>query len=392
MIGVPPDYNLAPYELSLCRAGKSPLHLVATILSYDTGVKIEEIFSQYGPRFRTINLSKDTDIVHPEIFTGLLHHCVAGSLSELSIKDSMSRHTLYNNEYYSNIDTIPDCEPGEHTFPPNAPQTASFLKILGSLTAFRIRGFLLPWRDINFSSRLVQLHIAGIRLGYDHTIAPFLQALSSASELRDLKIISVVSFHKDNTTSAENALPIVTLPKLRSFHLQDLYFNTLRVLLSKITPGLPCLTLSLSFKSVEINRIKEITWGNNGNNDIGDDDSIPTIGELWAALGPIQADTLRIGEGSRAWLDGPMIRTFVRAMPILKTLQMDDWFFSDEDNSILSNLIRSHNTQSDQDGLIPALENIHLTRFALNNAEILQEMVSSHPVQQIILGGDYQGH
>ncbi|KAJ1306485.1 hypothetical protein OPQ81_007488 [Rhizoctonia solani] len=301
----------------------------------------------------------------------------------------LSRYTLYNNEYYTDFDTIPDCEPDECTFPLNSPQTASFLKILGSLTAFRIRGFLLPWRDINFSSRLVQLHIAGIRLGYDHTIAPFLQALSSASELRDLKIISVVSFHKDNTTSAENALPIVTLPKLRSFHLQDLYFNTLRVLLSKITPGLPCLTLSLNCKSLEIYRIKGIEWLNNLNNHIGEGDDVPDMMELWTALGPIQADTLRMGEGWTGWSDGPMFHTFLRAMPTLRTLETDEWFLDEGKNSILSNLIRSHDIQSDQDTLIPALENIRLTNLSLSRAEVLKELVSSHPLKQIILGGSF---
>ncbi|KDN39041.1 hypothetical protein RSAG8_09077, partial [Rhizoctonia solani AG-8 WAC10335] len=80
-------------------------------------------------------------------------------------------------------------------------------------------------------------HNGEVALGYDDKIAPFVRALSSTPNLRDLKIISVSTLHHPITNLNKTSSPLITFPSLESLLLQDLYLNTLESLLPIIAPG-----------------------------------------------------------------------------------------------------------------------------------------------------------
>lgn len=78
-----------------------------------------------------------------------------------------------------------------YLFDPNSPDVISFAKLVGTLSTFCISGTYIYWNTIIFSSRLVELCISHIALSEGEPIYQLLYALNSASELRDLKIISL---------------------------------------------------------------------------------------------------------------------------------------------------------------------------------------------------------
>ncbi|KAG8740858.1 hypothetical protein FRC11_015095, partial [Ceratobasidium sp. 423] len=106
---------------------------------------------------------------------------------------------------------------------------------------------------MTFSTQLVKLWIQNITLGYDEAITPFLCALTSTPELHDLTIIDIWTFVKRDTVVNAKAFPVVTLPKLQHFFVDDLYLNTLELLLPKISPGSQVLKLCLGSKCLRVN-------------------------------------------------------------------------------------------------------------------------------------------
>ncbi|KAG8713424.1 hypothetical protein FRC11_012214, partial [Ceratobasidium sp. 423] len=249
--------NPSSYRMSLERAG-SMLHLAADIETHDAGEirykgeadsigkPLYELLSEYGPRFRAVDLVIYEG--HDEILRGaidrLLRHGDTLSLSQLS----MSLHSHPRPE-------LPGWHakrgfPADHWWilPHDSPQQTSFASLLASLKTFRIHNVYFHWETMTFSTRLVELRIQNITLGYDEAIAPFLRALTSAPELRDLTIIDVRTFVKRDAVVDAKAFPVVTLPKLQHFLVDDLYLNTLELLLPKISPGSQVLKLCLGSK------------------------------------------------------------------------------------------------------------------------------------------------
>ncbi|KDN39038.1 hypothetical protein RSAG8_09074, partial [Rhizoctonia solani AG-8 WAC10335] len=260
------------------------------------------------------------------------------------------------------------------------PNYASFARLMETLAAFRISGIHVHWDNIASSTRLVELRIEQVVVGYDNAILPFVRALSSAPNLRDLKIISVSTFRAWDTIY-DSPVPI-TFPNLESLLLQDLYFNTLEFLLPAISPGSYCSTLFLTRKSLEIN----VTRDTPEEEEAEDMEvELVDVSELGGALAQTRVDTLMIsGLWDGCWLTGPELRALLIGAPTVKTLKMNNW---DLDYSVWRALRRSPTARCHpEDHPFPALENLHLCCAKILNQRGLKNMVNSHPIQRMVLG------
>ncbi|CAE6474121.1 unnamed protein product [Rhizoctonia solani] len=398
----------SPYQLSLQRAG-SQLHLAAdieldgSVNSYDLvetddmGEALYGLLSEYGPRFRTISLVVHEN--HPEILRGtvdrLLQHGTALSLSQLSM--SLRDPICFD----SSVDSRTGF-PADHWWilPHGSPQQTSFSSLLASLTTFRIHRAYFHWESVSFSSRLLELRVQSVALGYDDEIAPFLHALNSAPELRDLAIIDVRTFAKTDVAVNMKAFPIVTLPQLQCLFIEDLYLNTLELLLPRVASGPQGLKLCLGSKCLKINRrgrsnpihrLFNFPEANMSDEDNEDSDDRPTnIERLWAGLGSTQVDTLILRPlQDYMGLSRSLLHTLLRVLPDLKTLKMDGWdiFRSDYKPSPRRYILSFDEPMDPEYALSSALENLHLTGLRVHDMGVFREMVTDHPLQQIVIEG-----
>ncbi|KAH7332682.1 hypothetical protein B0J17DRAFT_153611 [Rhizoctonia solani] len=204
-----------------------------------------------------------------------------------------------------------------------------------------------------FSDRLVELRLQRVIMDHDSTLADFLMRLASSPALRDLKIISVKSFYDEPEANRR-----VFLPNLNSLLLEDLPFNTLKVVLCTTSPGTHCLTLFPNQKSKQI-----IFLGNPKPEAVG-------IGHLTTLLGSVPVDTLlitgRVNEygdrwtGDERWLSGAELHKLLISMPALKTFKIHTRLFACEEWQAMT---RGENSQ------IPKLENLYFDRAFIKDKE-----------------------
>ncbi|CAE6478194.1 unnamed protein product, partial [Rhizoctonia solani] len=299
-----------PFRLSLQRAGCSKLYLAEYDGSTSASSDLFDVLGEYGPRFYAINLGVAYHHMIGPAIDALLRGYAPGSLSELSI---------YVDETYDMKSRLP--KESDYAFPPNHPQQSSFTSMLGELKAFRTRSVPIYWDALAFSTRLTELRIDCITLGYDDEIVPFLHSLSSAPELRDLKIISLVTFRNPASPPSRNIASSARFPTLKSLFVQDIYLNTLEFLLPTIALGSHSLTLFLSKRCLKIKLLGEDSDDDDDDDEMdgsrGSEDSDRheiqgrppvSIDPLCRILEPISIDTLMM---SGRWDDldlerGPM--------------------------------------------------------------------------------------
>ncbi|KAG8730484.1 hypothetical protein FRC12_020238 [Ceratobasidium sp. 428] len=176
-----PRFSLS-YEatsLSLNRSGTLPLDL-ALMIPYFVPNSLMADLTKHASRFRSINIvSQEPDTVQ-DILRPLLEHNTSSSLSELSLCVTQLEH----------IDQLGD-EPN-YMFPPDHESSKDRLpQLLQSLTRLRFNGATFDWAQITFSTRLVELRIHSVFLGYDSFLHEFLRAISAASELQQLSLASI---------------------------------------------------------------------------------------------------------------------------------------------------------------------------------------------------------
>ncbi|CAE6474865.1 unnamed protein product [Rhizoctonia solani] len=354
------------FELCLQRAGESTLHLAANLGSSMSSRDLAVVLAEHGSRFRTINITMgDTNAIR-DVIGKLLKQAQHGSLSQLFIQASGSRIRMHRVPTESDYIVSHD--------PPLS-------NLMQSLTAFRICRVHFRWDTISFSSRLSELRIEQVSLGYDDTIAPFVQALASATNLRDLKIISLLTFRRSGETSDSTPSEPVAFPALESLTIKNLYLNTLEGLLPMISPGSHCLTLFLSRNSLGVNSREDLYLSDS------DDESSDTIDydSLRRVLEQTLVDTLMMTGGrGRAgeWLTRFEFTGLLKSMPTLKTLKLNQWKFGGDLCKSLTRTGRSH---------LPELQNLHLSSVEIGDNELFRGMIASHPLRQVVLGGFSQG-
>ncbi|KAG8736063.1 hypothetical protein FRC11_002871, partial [Ceratobasidium sp. 423] len=305
-------------------------------------------------RFRTINITANS---HHQLREPLIKLLKCGSfprLNELSMHTETdlleSRRILEDDDY---VITSRD-----NSWNP-------FLVLLKSLSTLRISGVNFIWGEMAFSNRLVELRIQRVVIGDDTELADFINTLSTASNLRDLKLISVHSFADMRTFSDKMAERGAFFPSLKTLLLEDLPHNTLYTLLQTIISESHQLALFATPKSVEvISRHPEPDFID--------------LQDLFHALEPT-VDTLLISAEEQTWLSPRDIRTLLELLPSLKTLKMHSWSFNEEH---WADLELPQNPRSP----FPKLDCLYLSCAVIRDEELLKDVVTSHSIRRMVLG------
>lgn len=219
--------------------------------------------------------------------------------------------------------------------------------------------------------------------GYDEAIVPFVQALSSAPNLRDLKIMSLSTL-RNFAAQAPTPSSRITLPGLRSLHIEDLHLNTLEYLVQILAPACYKFTLFPTHKVLTDNILLNATV--TVIEEVETEETRRT--RIFNTLKWILVDTLVVsGYVKSDWLSTPNFFDFLRAMPTLKTLRVYYWYFYKE---LCQGLTPVNNDRApSKDYPFPALRNLYLTWINIPNEEDIQSIITSHPLQLVELEGSF---
>ncbi|CAE6512708.1 unnamed protein product [Rhizoctonia solani] len=322
---------------------------------------------EHASRFRTINISAGADFVPSSIkhIVDALLKNTFPLLSELSIS-----HDIEGASYPRSLGK-------KHIIHHSSSDWTRFLQTVKPLSALRITGLALSWRHMVFSNRLVELRLERITLGRDSELPEFLNALSSAPELRDLKLISVMTFYEELVPLGTiQERQYITLPKLESLLLEDLFFNTLDLLSQWLIAGTCRLTLHLT-KHSSTNVLPGYVY------------SQPlSVDRLSSILNSIVVDTLVISNYSSLILDH--LHDLLRSMPTLKVLKLGWVRFSPEKWNVLKapSLQTAWSDSKPSEEPFPKLKELHLPSLWVQDTAMLEglkDLVASHPLQKLVL-------
>ncbi|KAH7332697.1 hypothetical protein B0J17DRAFT_678455 [Rhizoctonia solani] len=242
------------------------------------------------------------------------------------------------------------------------------------LSVLRARGANLLWNIITFSNRLVELRLQSIN-GYDSESFDFLQAPNSAPELRDLKIISVISFpDRFSDSPPPSPKPIkCPIPKLQTLLLEDLGYNVLQIIQNAVGPGTYQTTLRLDEKATHIHVPRQ-------------QPEIVGVKDLCKVLKCINVGKLVLqGEWQgKMWFEPSGLHSVLESLPALKPLIMSDWKFRKDD---LLALARPRPVKKTSTKAFPKLTELYVENAQMLDIEPLRNIVTSHSLQKWSLSG-----
>ncbi|KAG8689731.1 hypothetical protein FRC11_000943 [Ceratobasidium sp. 423] len=313
-------------------------------------------------RLRKVNLTANSNSMIRGLIERLLEHGPPVALSELSLYEEIDR------------DEDDQDEDGEDDFVKILSDSHdcwnSFCELLQSLSIFRVRGAHFDWSNMSFSHRLVELRIQDVMMGPDTGgFTQFLKRLSLASNLRDLKIISVRSSFDSGSLAVVPPERKIHFPSLELLFFADLPYNTLVTLMHYIAPGSHSQTLYLTEQCTEI-----VGFGIDSAN--------------WESLlihfkATQAVNTLVLsGQCIQNWLSVSNLQALFCSLPGIKSLKLSCWMLSDAECYALAGLECERGA-----GKFPQLEYLDLSRVRIQNEDWLKEVVNRHPIRRMVLGG-----
>ncbi|CAE6451217.1 unnamed protein product [Rhizoctonia solani] len=343
-------------KLILQRAGSRNLHLAISV--NNPPFKELENLGGHWHRFSVIDLWSDSITCGEisKVLETILEHSPPGSISKLSL-----RYQDLNFISHLNVDSSPDL---------------SIAKFDGLLSSFRTSGIPpINWKHITFSHRLVQLRIDQIIASSNSELRGFFTALSSACELKELKLIAII-FNPD-LLDTDTPLEVVSLPKLEFLYVERGYFDVVDFILSHITHGTHHITLNLDPDTAQ-------RYPCSG--DYADFES------FYAFLRSVPVDKLILnGHGVSPWGVGTSLQRTLKSAPSLKTLVLNHYLL---DSKLLAGLQRPISSEICMDrDTFP-----HLTRlefqagYAISLVKLkpdFKAVFESHRIQTLIIGGRF---
>ncbi|CUA77984.1 Protein furry homolog-like [Rhizoctonia solani] len=331
--------------LSLERSGIIDLHLAAIATERDPNVD----FGKYTSQFSSINILSKSLYMIAELLDHFLKSSSRLQLSELSLSS--------NSKFFY------------HRVPPEriplsllpAFMETNFESILSSLSVLRLLFVTFDWNKVQFSNRLVELELRHIHLGSDRIFIRFLASLSSATELRTLNLISVVTRPSLVISQNTTIQPNISFPKLQTMVVRNLFSNTLDTLLSSIESRTHRLTLHLTRRTFEYTP--------------SDDSEIEEVpAQRVVDLFPqVSVDVLLLeGLEEGPWLSGADMREMLKSMPDIETLRIHDWDYPTE----CCKMIQRPDLLDDSK--FPRIKNMHLTQASIWDEEAFKKMVASY--------------
>ncbi|CAE6448956.1 unnamed protein product, partial [Rhizoctonia solani] len=204
-------------------------------------------------------------------------------------------------------------------------------------------------------------------------VADLLFAIGSAPNLRSLQLVDV-RIHPEviqtNPIEMQGGLPVFH-PNLELVFLKNIRWCLLSLLLQSIIPGSYRIVLSYTLKEYLIRYTTDL-----------------------AALkeSPLQGYNIDTLMTSRKWVrDSDLLHSLLKAIPTIKTLSVVQCEFT---RDILRALVRPLEPKSDGSEInFPTIRRLHImdSSFEYSDLDGLKEVVTSHGIQGIKLGGSTSG-
>ncbi|KAG8689967.1 hypothetical protein FRC11_014620 [Ceratobasidium sp. 423] len=367
------DPRLRSAGLSLERAGNEGLHLAVYLKKHT--------FPAFGPlythlhRFGAITISQEGDATFTavSILRMFLAYGVCQSISKLCLENIANNIHLETRNH-------PVAESSKPLNIELAHYLPQFFQLLASLSTLRLHGLTLDWANTTFSNRLAVLQIGGISLGSQPIIDAFISALTSARELRELKLISIRAMPDEDVNVPVNGL---VLPKLEFLHIEDLYFNVLDLFMKVLAPGPYHLTVNLH-PAFRVGYVRSA------------DDFSPQLIEaseedICALLRTVEIDKLIIHPADDCLWTDTGLHTLLKSTPRVKTLIMNSYYLEQEVLKALAQPPRPPSSESAHGDLFPKLETIEFQCCVFLSPlgelkEGFRDLLASHPVKKMALG------
>ncbi|KAG8730564.1 hypothetical protein FRC11_006411 [Ceratobasidium sp. 423] len=350
------DDRLVPAaaQLSFERASSCGLHLVAELPGIrerpDIQAFIEDSLTRYGPRIKSINFRTDYE---GHLVRAVDRFLEATSTSPRSLHDLSLCYRQFGKSHERHHQSL---------FSPEYNKYASFNRMLESLRVLRLCQVNVNFRDV-LLRHLTELKLQKITLGPTARLHEFFTALSSSPELRDIQMISVITYVIPSASPPSSDFQI-SLPVLRRLYLEDLYQDTLNCVLASITPGSHRIILHLT------NYCGSTRHGVVSS-------SIIRVGLGGLRLQEFQIDTIILGPNFNQanWHE------VLKRVPTATSLYLDSCSLSLE--RLLSII-----SPSDPNSGFPKLSKLHISRcsISVSNLTTLKALVTSYPLEELAIG------
>ncbi|KAG8712656.1 hypothetical protein FRC11_014568, partial [Ceratobasidium sp. 423] len=355
-------------KLILGRAGGHRLHLAASIMKCASPAFMDTLKDPHH-RFHAINITSDHLLLLHEALRLLLRSQDPHPLAELSVyhpSDPALTHYFPESDRYLNT-----------TFGPPNPYEISLY--LPSLRILRLRGVFLHWPDVTLT-RVVELRLQSVTFRADSKFSHFMTCLTTAPQLRKLEIISVTRIRAPAGEDADTDMPLqVQLPSLQTLHVEDLYSDDIRPVITSIYPGSHHVSLCITDNSL-------MQSPNLLEGDVEHDLDIltNTIEGLTIHTLVLNGELADDGVSYWNWLNAEELREILRAAPSITTLKFHQWYFGKHQWQRIIHGLESHSL--DDTPNFPALRSVHLSRAEILDIDGFKEFVSSHSLQRLIIG------
>ncbi|CAE6466497.1 unnamed protein product [Rhizoctonia solani] len=347
-------------NLSLERAGRSELHLVADLgndFGLVLGSPLANLLVENGSRFRIINLRSSSHSVLERVLDSILATALPGSISDLSLSHDPT--IAWQPQPISTTRLLGFDVPSKQ---------ATFESILSSLRVLRLDNVLPRMGNLAFAG-LVVLRIQAISFETDLDLREFLRTLVSASYLQTLDIISVDASEATNSPfPPHNDVDPCSIPSLQTLFLDNLSSNVINAVLSSIKSGTHRTALSVSNEisatqrsggrvHTEILTLQNVTQCHN-------------------------IDTLIFGEAWFPFDTAGVLRSLLSILPNLATIYFNEQHL---DHASLAALTRRPDISEPR----VQLRRIYISRSSIDDIgdqTAFKDMLSSHPLEELVLG------
>ncbi|CAE7162535.1 unnamed protein product [Rhizoctonia solani] len=228
-------------QLSLERAAGHRLRLVAHFSNPQDF--IFGILSRHASQFDAINIRSNSADSICNLLAPLIKNAESGSAS---IKEL----SLCHSESLGDEISRPPAGVGQHVnFHASPPLPLGVNGLIESLYALRISGMNVNFEGLSLKT-LTNIRLDSLVLGPKLSLVKFTEALASATQLRTLELISVLTIHSgwENISIGDVS---ISLPNLEHLYLDDLNLDTLKFILATISSGSHTTTLNWTHRCCE---------------------------------------------------------------------------------------------------------------------------------------------
>ncbi|CAE6478797.1 unnamed protein product [Rhizoctonia solani] len=352
-------------DLSVERSRGGALRLATILPMGGAPPFLLQVAIENASRLRALNVQGIELEQISDMISKLLRAGALGELSELSVRSYCHPQTSLKSKSIISA---------------GSPEQQSFSRLIELLSVLRLGSTQIDWKTTAFSSRLVELHIQAVKLGNtDSDTHAFLLAISTANELRTLKLASIITYRPHVPVNwVMTKPPRIIFTKLQFLLLSDLHFDVLQSVLLAITPGSHHLRIDMwdsSFRTMRADfyitpdRIK--------------------INDMVSLLSHVRVDTLSFFRGSLKtidpWLSGYELRKILEAIPGLKELKMNGWVFDENFCSSLGS------PSTPDEHALPKLEVFNLIQSKIWHVEGFKSLVKYISARAMHVGGHIRG-